>query len=169
VFTAAGLATIGEVIGFYGCVGTRTVLAACRATADLAGWGRLAWGAWHAVTRQLASCAAVEALDFLIRADCLAGAAWLLRGLPGGVWLGFAAGKAVADLPLRGAASTTHARGRRVHLRGSRADLSCRRRRVTAASRCASRSSAPLWKQSGKGKEGGLMTAQNVPALTGRI
>ena len=99
LFTAAGLATVGEVIGFYGCVGTRTVLAACRATADLAGWDRLAWGAWHAVTRQLASCAAAEALDFfLIRPGCLAGAAWLLRGLPGGVWLGFAAGKAVADL-----------------------------------------------------------------------
>jgi hypothetical protein len=64
LFTAAGLATFGEVIGFYGCVGTRTVLAACRATADLAGWGRLAWGAWHAVTQQLASCAAAEALDF---------------------------------------------------------------------------------------------------------
>jgi hypothetical protein len=28
----------------------------------------------------------------------MAGAAWLLRTLPGGVWLGFAAGKAVADL-----------------------------------------------------------------------
>ena len=99
LFTAAGLATFGEVIGFYGCVGTRTVLAAYRATADLAGWGRLAWGAWHAVTQQLASCAAAEALDFfLIRPGCLAGAAWLLRGLPGGVWLGFAAGKVVADL-----------------------------------------------------------------------
>jgi hypothetical protein len=97
--TAAGLATIGEFIGFYGCVGTRMVLAACRATTHLAGWGRLAAGAWHAVTQQLASCAAAEALDFfLIRPGCLAGAAWLLRGLPGGVWLGFAAGKAVADL-----------------------------------------------------------------------
>jgi hypothetical protein len=97
--TAAGLATIGEFIGFYGCVGTRTVVAACRATTHLAGWGRLAAGAWHAVTRQLASCAAAEALDFLvIRPGCLAGGAWLLRGLPGGVWLGFAAGKAVADL-----------------------------------------------------------------------
>ncbi|MGH3289092.1 MAG: hypothetical protein ACRDPD_31200 [Streptosporangiaceae bacterium] len=97
--TAVGLATIGEFIGFYGCVGTRTVLAACRATAHLAGWGRLAAGAWHAVTQQLASCAAAEALDFfLVRPGCLAGAAWLLRGLPDGVWLGFAAGKAVADL-----------------------------------------------------------------------
>ena len=97
--TAAGLATIGEFIGFYGCVGTSTVLAACRATTHLAGWGRLAAGAWHAVTRQLASCAAAEVLDFVvIRPGCLAGAAWLLRGLPGGVWLGFAAGKAVADL-----------------------------------------------------------------------
>lgn len=97
--TAVGLATIGEFTGFYGCVGTRTVLAACRATAHLTGWGRLAAGAWHAVTRQLASCAAAEALDFfLIRPGCLAGAAWLLRGLPGGVWLGFVTGKGVADL-----------------------------------------------------------------------
>jgi hypothetical protein len=96
---AAGLATIGEVIGFYGCVGTRTVLAASRATAHLAGWGRLAAAAWHAVTGQLASCAAAEAMDFfVIRPGCLAGGAWLLQGLPGGVWLGFAAGKAVADL-----------------------------------------------------------------------
>lgn len=97
--TAVGLATIGEFIGFYSCVGTRTVLSACRATTHLAGWGRLAAGAWHAATQQLASCAAAEALDFfLIRPGCLAGAAWLLRGLPGGAWLGFAAGKAVADL-----------------------------------------------------------------------
>jgi hypothetical protein len=101
--TAAGLATIGEFIGFYGCVGTRTMVAAWQATAHLAGWGRLAAGTWHAVTRQLASCAAAEALDFLlIRPGCLAGAAWLLRGLPGGVWLGFAAGKAVADLAFYG-------------------------------------------------------------------
>jgi len=101
--TAAGLATIGEFTGFYGCVGTRTVLAACRATTHLAGWGRLAAGAWHAVTQQLASCAAAEVLDFfVIRPGCLAGAAWLLRGLPGGVWLGFAAGKAVADLAFYG-------------------------------------------------------------------
>ena len=99
LFTAAGLATVGEFIGFYGCTGTTTVVAACRATAQLAGWRRLAAGAWHAVTQQLASCAVAEALDFfLIRPGCMAGAAWLLRGLPGGVWLGFAAGKAVADL-----------------------------------------------------------------------
>jgi hypothetical protein len=101
--TAAGLATIGEFTGFYGCVGTRTVVATCRATTHLAGRGRLAAGAWHAVTQQLASCAAAEVLDFfVIRPGCLAGAAWLLRGLPGGVWLGFAAGKAVADLAFYG-------------------------------------------------------------------
>jgi hypothetical protein len=101
--TAAGLATIGEFTGFYGCVGTRTVVAARRATTHLAGRGRLAAGAWHAVTEQLASCAAAEVLDFfVIRPGCLAGAAWLLRGLPGGVWLGFAAGKAVADLAFYG-------------------------------------------------------------------
>jgi hypothetical protein len=98
VLSAAALATICEVIAFYGCVGTKAALAACRATAHLAGWRRLAAGAWHAVTGQLASCAVAEALDdFLIRPGCMAGAAWLLRPLPGGVWLGFAAGKAAAD------------------------------------------------------------------------
>jgi hypothetical protein len=56
-------------------------------------------GAWHAVTQQLASCAAAEAVDFaLIRPGCMAGAAWLLLRLPGGIWLGFLAGKAVADV-----------------------------------------------------------------------
>jgi hypothetical protein len=40
-----------------------------------------------------------EALDdFLIRPACVAGAAWLLRPLPGGVWLGFVVGKAAADV-----------------------------------------------------------------------
>ena len=48
---------------------------------------------------QLASCAVAETVDgFLIRPGCLVGAAWLLRPLPGGVWLGFAAGKAAADV-----------------------------------------------------------------------
>jgi hypothetical protein len=28
----------------------------------------------------------------------MAGGAWLLRGLPGGVWLGFLAGEAAADV-----------------------------------------------------------------------
>jgi hypothetical protein len=51
------------------------------------------------VRQQLASCAVAETADgFLIRPGCLAGAAWLLRPLPGGVWLGFVAGKAAADL-----------------------------------------------------------------------
>ena len=99
VLAAAGLATLCEAAGFYGCVGARTAAAACRATAHLAGWGRVAAGTWHAVTAQLASCAAAEALDaFLVRPGCLASAAWLARPLPGGVWLGFAAGKAAADL-----------------------------------------------------------------------
>ena len=45
-----------------------------------------------------------EALDFaLIRPGCLAGAAWLLRPLAGGVWLGLVAGKAVADVIWYGA------------------------------------------------------------------
>jgi len=59
----------------------------------------LAAGAWHAVREQLASCAVAETVDgFLIRPGCMAGAAWLLRALPGGVWIGFAVGKAAADV-----------------------------------------------------------------------
>jgi hypothetical protein len=34
----------------------------------------------------------------LIRPASLAGAAWLLLSLPGGLWLGFVVGKAVADV-----------------------------------------------------------------------
>jgi hypothetical protein len=99
LLAAAALATLCEVIGFYGCIGAKTVAAARRATAHLGGWRRLAAGAWHAVTEQLASCAVAEAVDgFLIRPGCLVGAAWLLRPLPGGVWLGFAAGKVIADV-----------------------------------------------------------------------
>jgi hypothetical protein len=99
VLAAAGLATLGEAIGFYGCLGVKTALAASRATAHLAGWRRLTTAAWHAVTQQLASCAVAEALDFtLIRPGCVSGAAWLLRSLPGGIWLGLVAGKGTADL-----------------------------------------------------------------------
>ena len=51
------------------------------------------------MTQQLASCAAAEAADSaLIRPASLAGAAWLLLWLPGGIWLGFVVGKAVADV-----------------------------------------------------------------------
>ncbi len=100
LLTAAGLATICEVTGFYGCIGAKTVVAAGHATAHLGGgWRRLAAGAWVAVTGQLASCAVAEVLDdFLIRPGGLAGAAWLLRPLPGGVWIGFVVGKAAADV-----------------------------------------------------------------------
>ncbi len=99
LLAAAGLAILGEVIGFYCCIGVKTAVAAGRATAHLGGWRRLAAGAWHAVKEQLASCAAAEALDaFLVRPWCLAGAAWLLRPLPGGVWIGFAVGKVAADV-----------------------------------------------------------------------
>ncbi len=99
LLTAAGLATICEVIGFYGCIGAKAAITAYRATAHLAGRRRLAAGAWHAVKEQLTSCVAAETLDvFLIRPGCMAGAAWLLRLLPGGVWLGFMAGKAAADV-----------------------------------------------------------------------
>ncbi len=98
LLAAAALATIGEAIGFYGCIAAKTGSAARRATAHLGGWRRLAAGAWHAVREQLASCAVAETVDgFLIRPGCLVGAAWLLRPLPGGVWLGFALGKAAAD------------------------------------------------------------------------
>jgi hypothetical protein len=99
LLAAAGLAALCEAIGFYGCVGARTGADARRATAHLAGFRRLAVGAWHALTQQLASCAAAEVLDSLvIRPGCVALAAWLARSLPGGVWLGFAIGKAAADL-----------------------------------------------------------------------
>ena len=104
LLAAAGLATLGESIGFYGCVGAKTALAARRATVHLAGARRVAAGVWHAITQQLASCAVAEALDFvLIRPGCVAGAAWLLLPLPGGVWLGMVTGKAVADVVWYGA------------------------------------------------------------------
>ncbi len=84
LLAAAALATIGEAIGFYGCIGAKTVASGRRATVHLGGWRRLAAGAWHAVREQLASCAVAETVDgFLIRPGCLAGAAWLLRPLPG--------------------------------------------------------------------------------------
>jgi hypothetical protein len=103
LLAAAGMATAGEAIGFYGCIGVKATAAASRATAHLAGFRRLAAGTWHAVTEQLASCAAAEALDaFLIRPGCMAGAAWLARPLPGGVWLGFAVGKIIADVAFYG-------------------------------------------------------------------
>ncbi len=99
LLAAAALATICEAIGFYGCIGAKTAASARRATVHLGGWRRLAAGAWHAVHEQLASCAVAETVDgFLIRPGCLVGAAWLLRPLPGGVWLGFVAGKAAADV-----------------------------------------------------------------------
>jgi hypothetical protein len=98
LLAAAALATICEAVGFYGCIAVKTGAAARRATVHLDGWRRLAAGAWHAVREQLASCAVAETVDgFLIRPGCMAGAAWLLRALPGGVWIGFAAGKAAAD------------------------------------------------------------------------
>ena len=104
LWEAAGLATLGESIGFYGCVGAKAALGACRATAHLAGARRVVAGVWHAITEQLASCAVAEALDFvLIRPGCVAGAAWLLLPLPGGVWLGMVTGKAVADVVWYGA------------------------------------------------------------------
>ena len=99
LLAAAALATIGEAIGFYGCIAAKTGSAARRATIHLGGWRRLAAGAWHAVREQLASCAVAETVDgFLIRPGCMVGAAWLLRALPGGVWIGFVVGKAAADV-----------------------------------------------------------------------
>jgi ornithine decarboxylase len=99
LLAAAALATLCEAIGFYGCIAAKTGAAARQATAHLDGRRRLIAGAWHAVCEQLASCAVAETVDgFLIRPGCLAGAAWLLRPLPGGVWLGFAVGKAAADV-----------------------------------------------------------------------
>ena len=99
LLAAAGLATLTEAIAFYGCIGVTAAAAASRATRQLAGRSRLAAGAWHAITRQLASCATAEVIDaFVVRPGSLATAAWLARPLPGGLWLGFAVGKAVADL-----------------------------------------------------------------------
>lgn len=99
LLAAAALATICEAIGFYGCIAAKTGAAARRATAHLGGWRRLAAGAWHAVREQLASCAVAETVDgFLVRPGCMVGAAWLLRALPGGVWIGFVVGKAAADV-----------------------------------------------------------------------
>ena len=99
LLAAAALAAVCEGIGFYGCIAAKTGAAARRATIHLGGWRRLAAGAWHAVREQLASCAVAETVDgFLIRPGCMVGAAWLLRALPGGVWIGFAAGKAAADV-----------------------------------------------------------------------
>ena len=63
LLAAAALATICEAVGFYGCIGVKTVAAARQATAHLGGWRRLTAGAWHAVREQLASCAAAEAVD----------------------------------------------------------------------------------------------------------
>jgi hypothetical protein len=99
LLAAAALATVCEAIGFYGCIAVKTGAAARRATIHLGGWRRLVAGAWHAVHEQLASCAVAESVDgFLIRPGCMVGAAWLLRALPGGVWIGFAVGKAAADV-----------------------------------------------------------------------
>ena len=103
LLAAAVLATVCEAIGFYGCIAAKTVTSARRATSHLGGWRRLAAGAWHAIHEQLASCAVAETVDgFLIRPGCIAGAAWLLRPLPGGIWLGFVAGKAAADVACNG-------------------------------------------------------------------
>ena len=128
LLAAAALATICEAVGFYGCIGVKTVAAASRATVHLGGWRRLAAGAWHAVREQLASCAVAEAADgFLIRPGCLAGAAWLLRPLPGGVWLGFALGKAAADVAWYGLeASARRGRGLVGRPRRSRPPRTCR-------------------------------------------
>ena len=60
--TAAELATIGEFLGFYGCVGTRTVLDFVVVRPGcLAGWGRLVLRAARAVQRRRPKIAAVAA------------------------------------------------------------------------------------------------------------
>jgi hypothetical protein len=118
LLAAAALATIGEAIGFYGCIAAKTGSAARRATIHLNGWRRLAAGAWHAVREQLASCAVAETVDgFLVRPGCMVGAAWLLRALPGGVWIGFVVGKAAADVAWYGLEASAR-RGVRIIRRG---------------------------------------------------
>ena len=96
---AAGLATTLEVIGFYSCVGVRTAWQARLVTAHLSGWQRLAAAGWHAISEHFGSCLVAEILDdFLIRPLAVAGAAGLMRPLPGGMWLGLLAGKLAADV-----------------------------------------------------------------------
>ncbi len=98
LLAAAGLATTGEVIGFYSCIGLRTGLEARRATAGTAGWQRFLAAARHAVLTSLASCAVAELVDsFLIRPSFLAGASWLFQGSAAGMWFGFAVGKLASD------------------------------------------------------------------------
>ncbi len=88
-----------EVIGFYSCVGIRTAWQARLVTAHLSGWQRLAAAGWHAISEHFASCLVAEILDdFLIRPLAVAGAAGLMRPLPGGIWLGLLAGKLAADV-----------------------------------------------------------------------
>ncbi|WP_187365584.1 hypothetical protein [Trebonia kvetii] len=133
LLAAAGLATLCEAIGFYGCVGAKTAAAARRATAHLSGWRRMGAGTWHAVKEQLASCAAAEVLDFfLIRPGCMAGAAWLARPLPGGIWLGFAVGKVVADVAWYGMEAAAR-RGVARSLAAGRPATSCLRLEVARA------------------------------------
>jgi hypothetical protein len=99
LLAAAGLATTLEVIGFYSCVGVRTAWQARLVTAHLSGWQRLAAAGWHAISEHFASCLVAEILDdFLIRPLAVAGAAGLMRPLPGGIWLGLLAGKLAADV-----------------------------------------------------------------------
>lgn len=97
---AAGLATLAEVIGFYGVVIVKTAIRATHATTHLAGARRLGAALWHAVHDQLASAGAAELIDdLLVRPGLMTlgawgGAHWGTAGL----WLGFIAGKALADL-----------------------------------------------------------------------
>jgi hypothetical protein len=101
LLVAAGLATACEAAGFYGVVLVKVAASAWRATSHLAGTRRLAAAAWHAAWQHLMSCAAAEAVDdFLVRPWCMAAAAWLMRPVPvpGAVWIGFAIGKAAADV-----------------------------------------------------------------------
>lgn len=97
---AAGLAVTAEVIGFYALVGIKTAMRAGKATAHLAGARRLGAAAWHAVHDQLASAGAAEAVDdLLVRPGCMTLGAWAgSRWGTAGLWLGFLAGKAIADL-----------------------------------------------------------------------
>jgi len=94
---AAALAAVLAGIAFYAVVGIKTAIRALTATGHLSGWRRALAAGWHATHDQIVSCAAAEAV-YLVAAPALTStAAWVMRGLPGGIWAGFLIGKFTAD------------------------------------------------------------------------
>ena len=90
LLAAAWPATLCEVIGFYGCVGVRTAAAGSPGHRPPGRVPQAGRRTWHAVTQQLASCAAAEALEGLpVRPGCLA---WCCLGRPGRCPAGYGSG-----------------------------------------------------------------------------